>query len=128
MVDVIRHLKEKYGKIITQELFEYKDTTKKTSYHTRKPIATVFFAVEELLEFANITRIWYTQHQAFSIDFMIIHSTGKFTLSINEWNCIPTIQKTWVGFKLFLNGASQTKGDERSHRAGCGNAPHEHGE
>ena len=28
---------------------------------------------------------------------------------------------------VFFNGALQNKGDNRYHRAGCGNAPHEHG-
>ena len=25
-----------------------------------------------------------------------------FELEIHEWNCMPTVQKTWVGFKQFF--------------------------
>ena len=28
---------------------------------------------------------------------------------------------------VFLDGASQIVGDNKTHRAGCGNAPHKHG-
>ena len=54
----------------------------------------MFSAVEEILKFANITGISYTQLQEVSTAYVIIHRTGKFGLAICEWNHMPEIQKT----------------------------------
>ena len=78
------------------ELLEREDIVKKTIYNPRDPIAAMFYVVEELLEFADITGTLYTQLQAVNIAYVIIHSTGKFGLAIRNWNCMPEIQKTWV--------------------------------
>ena len=43
----------------------------------------------------------YTQIQAFNISYVILHRTRKFKLVIQDWNCMPEIQKTWVLFKQF---------------------------
>ena len=85
------------------ELLEQEDIIKKTIYNPRDPITTVFSAVEELLEFTNITRTSYTQLQAVNISYVIIHRTGKFGLAIRDWNRMPEIQNTWVQFKQFLD-------------------------
>ena len=44
----------------------------------------------------------YTKLQAVNTDYVIVHKTGKFVLAISEWNCMPEIQKAWVGFKTFF--------------------------
>ena len=59
----------------------------------------MFSAVEEILEFADITGTSYTQLQAVNITYVILHRTVKFGLAICKWNRMPLIQKTWVQFK-----------------------------
>ena len=59
-------------------------------------------AVEELLEFNDITGASYTQLHAVTIVYVIVHRTGNFRLAICEWNRMPEIQKTWVRFKQFF--------------------------
>ena len=80
------------------DLLEQEDIVKKNIYNPRDPIATVFFTVEELLKFADITMTSYTQLQAFNIAYVILHQRGKFRLDICEWNCMPAVQKTWAHF------------------------------
>ena len=83
---------------MTQNLLEHKDIVKKTNYHPQDPIVTVLCAVEELLEFSDITGMSYTNLQALNIAYVIIHRMGKFVLVIYEWNCMTKSQNTWVRF------------------------------
>ena len=86
-------------------LLKHEEIFNKTIYHTHEPITTTFSAFEKLLKFYDITRTLYTQHQAVNIDYMIIHRTGKFDLSICKWNRMLTIQKPWVDLKQFFQKA-----------------------
>ena len=83
------------------ELLEREDTAKKTIYNPHDPIATVFSAVKEILELANIMGKLYTHLQAVNISYIILHWMGKFGLAIHELNCMPAVQKTLVCFKHF---------------------------
>ena len=75
------------------EILEREEIFKKTSYHLREPITSVFSLVKELLKFTKITRTSYTQNQAINIVYVIICKTGKFSLEISEWNCMPVNYK-----------------------------------
>ena len=68
------------------EILEREEIVNKTTYNSRDPLATVFYAVEGILEFANITWTSYNQLQAVNIDYASVHRTGKFDLDIFEWN------------------------------------------
>ena len=59
-------------------------------------------AVEELLDYADITGTSYTKLQAFNIAYVILHITGNFRLAIRKWNRMPELQTTWVRFKQFF--------------------------
>ena len=98
---MLTHLQENYSQLMPHKLLEYKDIVKETTYNPQYLIVTVFSAVEELLEFSNITRTLYTQLQAVNISYVIVHKTGKFVLVIFEWNLMSKIQKTWFRFKQF---------------------------
>ena len=50
---------------------------KKTIYNLRNLLATVFSAVEELIEFNDITSTSYTQLQSVNIAYVIIQRIGK---------------------------------------------------
>ena len=60
VVGVITHLQDNYSQLMPHELLEREDIFEKTIYNPRNPIITVFSAVEELLEFADITGTLYT--------------------------------------------------------------------
>ena len=107
MEEVLTHLQDNYGQLMPHELLEREDIVKKTTYNPQDPIATMFSAVKELLEFSNITGMLYTQIQAVNISYVIVHRTGNFGPEICEWNRMPTIQKTWVRFKQFFLTAHQ---------------------
>ena len=99
---VLTHLQDNYVQLMPHKLLEREEIVKETIYIPRDPITTVFSAVKELLEFADITGTSYTHLQAVNITYVILHRTGKFELSICKWNCMPAIQKTWVPFKQFF--------------------------
>ena len=84
VAEVLTRLQDNYIQLIPHELLEREDIVKKTIYNPLYPIATVFSAVEELLEFSNITGTPYTQDQAVNIAYVILHTTGKFGLEIRE--------------------------------------------
>ena len=96
---VLTHLQEKYGQVMLHNLLEQEYIVKKTIYSPCDPIAAVFYTVEELLEFAEITGTLYTQLQAINISYVMLHRKGKFSLAISNWNHMPEVQKTWVRFK-----------------------------
>ena len=91
MADMFNHPQKNYSQLMPKKILGCKKIIKKMTYHPRDPIATVFYAVEELLEFADITGISYNQHQAVNITYMIIHSMGKFGLEIHEWNFMSKV-------------------------------------
>ena len=102
VVDVLTCLQDKYGLLIPNKILEREDIAKNMMYNHRDPIATVFSAVEELLEFSNITGMLYTQYQAVNISYVILHSMGNFVLAVREWNCVTKVQNKWVRFKQFF--------------------------
>ena len=78
MADVLTHLQENYDQLIPQKILKDEEIFKKTTYHPRDPIATVFYDFEEILEFDNITGMSYTQQRSLKIVYVIINKTIKF--------------------------------------------------
>ena len=101
VVGVLTHLQENYVQVIPRKLLDCKDIIKKRIYNPRYPIATILFAVEELLEFSDISRTLYMHEQSVNIAYIIIHRTRKFGLEICEWSCMTTDQRTCIRFKQF---------------------------
>ena len=58
---ILTHLQDNCGQLMPHVLLEWEEILKKTIYNPRKPIATVFSTVKELLEFTDITGTLYTQ-------------------------------------------------------------------
>ena len=104
---VLTNLQENYGQLMLHEILEREDIVKKMIYNPREPIATVFSSVEEFLNFSCITGTLYTHIQAVGIVYAILHRTGKFGMSIHEWNRMPEIQKTRLQFKHFFRKSHQ---------------------
>ena len=55
VADVLTHLQENYGQLMPHKILERQDIVKKMTYHPQDPIATVFSAFKEFLEFADRT-------------------------------------------------------------------------
>ena len=66
-----------------QELLEHEYTVKNKIYHPHDPITSVCSVIEELLQLSDITGTSYTQHKSMNMAYVIIHSTGKFSMSIH---------------------------------------------
>ena len=96
VVGMLTRLQDKYGKLMPHKILERKDIVKNTTCNPQYPLTTIFSAVEELLDFANITGKSYTQLQEVDNAYVIFHRIVKFELLICEWNFMPTIHKTWV--------------------------------
>ena len=96
---MLTRLQDNYIPLTPHDILEHEDIVKKTTYHSRDPIATVFSDVEEFLELDNIIGTSYTYLQSVNITYVIIHRMGKFGLAIHEWNHMKTVQKMWVRFR-----------------------------
>ena len=120
--NVVTHLQEKYGQLMLHKLLESKGIVKKTNYHPREPIATIFSAVEELLNFANITVTLYIHHQVVNMAYFNIHKSGRFTFQIPLWNRIKMYRRCGLDSSIFCV-ILQTTGNNIYHHAGCGNSP-----
>ena len=59
VVGMLTHLQDNYGQLMLHEIVEQEDIVNKTIYNPRDPITTVFSAVEEILEFSDITGTSY---------------------------------------------------------------------
>ena len=92
MAGVLTLLQEDYSQLMTHELLEQEDTTKKPVYNPQNPIMTVFSSVEEIPDFADITGTSYTQSQAVNISYVILHWRIKFGLAICKRNRMPEVQ------------------------------------
>ena len=62
VADVITHIQDIYVQPMSHELLKYQETVKNAICCPHEPIASIFSAVEELLEFADITGFSYTQN------------------------------------------------------------------
>ena len=93
------HLQDNFGQLMPYKIFKREDIVKKTIYNPWDPIATVFYYVEEILYFSDITGTLYTQYQDVNLAYVIINRMGKFRLTIREWNHTTKVQRTWVRFK-----------------------------
>ena len=111
VADVLNHLQYNYGQLMTHELIECEDIVKKTIYNPRDPIETVFYAVEELLKFSGMTGTSYTQEQSVNMAYIILQRTGKFGLSIREWNCMTQSRARGLGSSSFFG--QRTKNSEK---------------
>ena len=96
---VIRHLFDVYGNVTPQTLQDKEQEVKATVYDLRDPIDSIFTKIEDLLEFSGAAGSLFTQPQCINIAYVILNKTGKFQLSIRDWNRKSSPQKTWINFK-----------------------------
>jgi hypothetical protein len=96
---IITHLIDTYGRITPTMIDEYEQHLKAMTYDTALPIDTIFNAVEDLMEYAELANQPYTQRQAVAKAYTIINKTGRFKEAIKAWNRRTPLQQTWIAFK-----------------------------
>ena len=88
-----------YGKFSLSQLNYFEKEVTQMNYELVTPIKNISNKVKDLLEYGNIKNCPYSHPQTISKVYSIILKTGKPRESINAWNHLPPIQKTWIAFK-----------------------------
>ena len=102
---VIQHLFGTYGNVTPQTLQYKEQKVKATVYDLRDPIDSIFTKIEDLVEFSGAAGSSFTQPQCINIAYVILNKTGKFQLSIRDWNRKPSPQKTCITYKTHFSTA-----------------------
>ena len=94
-------------------------------YYPVTPVNKKFNRVEDLLKYGDMANFPFSRPQAISKAYNIINKTVKLLESINYWNCLAPINKTWIAFKKFFceNHQELTKtGELTLEQSGYGQA------
>jgi hypothetical protein len=102
---LLQYLLTVYGKITPSQLLHLEQETKIFAYDPITPIDVVFNQVEDLVEYGEMANCEFTMHQTVNIAYAILNRTTKFRESIQTWNCLPVLQKTWIAFKIHFREA-----------------------
>ena len=71
-------------------------------YDPLTPVDNICNKVEDLLKYGDMEHCPYSHPQEILKAYNIINKSGKFQESIKSWNCLPSIQKTWIAFKTYF--------------------------
>jgi type II secretory pathway component PulJ len=104
---ILEHLQTVYGRVSPQMLEDREQELRNTTYNTQYPIDTVFNAVEDYVDFAELGSQPLTQRQIIAKAYVILNKTRRFRNDITEWNRRPEVDKTWVNFKTHFRRAHQ---------------------
>ena len=104
---IMTHLFTTYGKITEHELQEKYDETLKLTYDVSEPIDTIFNAVEDLCEVAELADSAYTPKQQVHIGYIIISKQRIFRADIRKWMRKSALDKTWTNFVDHFRTAHQ---------------------
>jgi hypothetical protein len=96
---ITNHLIDTYGRITPTMIDDYEQHLKQMTYDPASPIDTIFNAVEDLMEYAELANQPYTQRQAVAKAYTIINKTGRFKEAIKAWNRRTALTQTWIAFK-----------------------------
>ena len=102
---VLTYLKETYGRVTAQLLDDKETNVRAMNYHPSTPIDTIFTAVEDLTDYADLNGSPMTQHQCISKAYLILNKGGQLKEEIKSWNRLPQAQKTWIAFKVHFRRA-----------------------
>ena len=87
-----------YDYIIELELIE-NDQKLKTLWNQEDPIETVFYQIEECVEFAQHGNSPFTNTQILNAAYYIIAQSKIFKETFRDWKYKPATNKTWPYFK-----------------------------
>ena len=92
-LQVFQHLFQTYGKITKLELIE-NEQKMKTPWNQDEPIETVFYQIEECVEFAQHGNAPFTNTQVLNAAYYIMAQAKIFKDTCKEWKRLPANEKT----------------------------------
>jgi type II secretory pathway component PulJ len=105
--EVLEHLQTVYGRVSPQMLEDREQELRNTTYNIQHPIDTVFNAVEDYVDFAELGSQPLTQRQIIAKAYVILNKTRRFRNDITDWNRRVEADKTWPNFKTHFRRAHQ---------------------
>jgi hypothetical protein len=84
--EVLEHLQTVYGRVSPQMLEDREQELRNTTYNIQHPIDTVFNAVEDYVDFAELGSQPLTQRQIIAKAYVILNKTRRFRNDITDWN------------------------------------------
>jgi hypothetical protein len=104
---VLEHLQTNYGRVSPQMLEDREQELRTMTYNTKYPIDTVFNAVEDYVDYAELGNQPLTQRQVIAKAYVILNKTRRFKTDITDWNRRPDLKKSWINFKDNFRRAHQ---------------------
>jgi hypothetical protein len=104
---ILAHLQTTYGCISPQMMKNREQELRTMVYNRKFPIHTIFNAVEDFLDYAELAQQPITTHQTIAKAYLLLNKTGRFKQAITEWNRKPAIEKTSPKFKAHFCQAHQ---------------------
>jgi hypothetical protein len=105
--DILAHLRTTDGHISPQMMENQEQELRTMVYNPKFPIGTIFNAVEDSSNYAELAQQPITAHQTIAKAYLLLNKTGRFKQAITEWNRTPAIEKTWPNFKTHFRQAHQ---------------------
>jgi hypothetical protein len=102
---ILDFLQTNYGRVSPQMLEDREQELRNMNYNTQHPIDTVFNAVEDFVDLAEMGLQPLTQSQTIAKAYVIINKTRRYKNDIVAWNRRPIADKTWVNFKQHFRQA-----------------------
>ena len=115
-LEVFQHLFHTYGNITELELIE-NEQKMKTTWNQDEPIETVFYQIEECVEFAQHGNAPFTNTQVLNAAYFIMAQTKIFKEECKEWKRLPATDKTWPNFKTAFFQAYKDWKEENKYNA-----------
>jgi len=97
-LQVFQHLFQTYGNITELELIE-NEQKMTTTWNQDEPIETVFYQIEECVEFAQHGNAPFTQTQILNAAYYIMAQAKIFKDECKNWKQSSAANKTWPNFK-----------------------------
>ena len=102
---ILDYLKNTYGKVTPQLLDEKETLLRAMTYTPSAPIDTIFTAVDDVADYAELGGATMTQNQCITKAYLILNKGGQLKEEMKTWNRLPELQKTWIAFKIHFRRA-----------------------
>jgi methyl-accepting chemotaxis protein len=105
--EILSHLQDSYGRVSPQMLADRDQELQSMVYNTQHPIDTVFNAVADYVDLADLGHQPLTAAQMIAKAYILLNKTRRYKTAITEWNRKPDIEKTWPNFQTHFRRAHQ---------------------
>ena len=102
---VLDYLKYTYEKVTPQLIDEKETLLRAINYTPASPIDTIFTAVEDLADYAELNGATMTQQQTIAKAYIMLNKCGISKEEIKTWNRLQEAHKTWIAFKIHFRRA-----------------------